>query len=404
MQATSTGTAKAATTTTPVRPSAKASKSTKAKDKPPLYKHKNGQWCKTILGKKHYFGSDLEDALTKYETEKVFLHAGRVVPDIGPDEPTLLELANVFLDAVKRKVETGELSQWSHSDYQSTLERLGKYCGWKDFPGLWTPQDFAEIKEWLFQPVERKTAIRGGIKGRSVDRRSATTVSNDQARIRAWLNWCFASELIEAPRYGLSFHKSTAKQKRAAKTARGRRDIPADKLREFIAKATVFTRPIILMGINCGMGATDISMLTVDQFDGSEWLDCPRNKTGVERRVWLWPETLAAIEAYQERRGDAYYKHAEIAFLTSHRKLWVRPNGIDGCASAFNKLTGGAHSFYDLRRTFQTIAEESLDFPAVKFVMGHTPTSSDMSSVYRQHVSDERIEKVCEHVRRWLFP
>ena len=377
---------------------------TKAANPSPLYKHANGQWCKTIRGSKHYFGTNQEEALAKYQLEKEYLHAGRPVPSVDPNEPTLCELANLFLASVKNKVASGELSEWSHKDYIGTLERLGKFRGWKDYPGLWTPPVFEEIKNWLYEPVERKTTIRGGVKGPSVERRSATTVSNDQTRIRAWLNWCVSSELIPPPRYGLSFSKSTAKQKREAKTARGRRDISAEVLREIIQRTSDFTRPIILLGINGALGATDMSLLTVGQFDGSEWLDAPRNKTGVERRIWLWPETLAAIKTYQKRRGDAFCQHAEIAFLTSHRKLWVRPSGIDGCASAMHKLTGGKHSFYDLRRTFQTIADESLDFPAVRFVMGHAPTSGDMSSVYRQAISDERIQKVCQYVRGWLFP
>ena len=36
--------------------------------------------------------------------------------------------------------------------------------------------------------------------------------------------------------------------------------------------------------------------------------------------------------------------------------------------------------------------------------MGHTPLANDMAARYRQRVSDERLETVAEHVRRWLFP
>lgn len=58
-------------------------------------------------------------------------------------------------------------------------------------------------------------------------------------------------------------------------------------------------------------------------------------------------------------------------------------------------------TFYSLRHTFQNIADESRDFPAVKFVMGHSGTT--MSDNYRGQPSDDRLEAVTETVRRWFF-
>lgn len=60
-------------------------------------------------------------------------------------------------------------------------------------------------------------------------------------------------------------------------------------------------------------------------------------------------------------------------------------------------------TFYDLRRTFQTIAEGSRDLPAVQSIMGHAAGSDDMSAIYRQNVDDERLKAVTDHVHRWLF-
>lgn len=372
----------------------------------PLYKHGNGQWCKSIRGKKHYFGTDQEEALAKYVEERDYLFAGKPRPE-KRDVPTLQELANVFLASVKKRVAAGELGDRSYQDYKSTLERLILFRGWNDYPGDWAPLDFGEIKEWLFEPVERKTPIRGGIKGPKVSRRNAVTVSNDQARIRAWLNWCYSAELIPQPRYGHEFSKMTAKQRRVAKNKAGRRDMSAEDIQLILSNATPYFKPLVLLGINGAVGATDLSLFTRNQFDGSEWIDCPRNKTGVARRVWLWPETLAAIDNYQVIRREPYREmHSELMFLTGHRVPWVR-DGYDAAAKAFRKVANQlsiSASFYDLRRTFATIAEESMDFPAVKFIMGHAPASSDMSSVYRQAISDERIQKVCQQVRIWLFP
>ena len=61
-------------------------------------------------------------------------------------------------------------------------------------------------------------------------------------------------------------------------------------------------------------------------------------------------------------------------------------------------------SFYDLRRTFQTVAEGSRDLPAVQAVMGHAASSGDMSAIYRQTVTMERKLAAVNVVRAWLFP
>ena len=42
----------------------------------PLTAHPNGQWVKKIRGKVHYFGTDLQEALARYQEERDDLHAG----------------------------------------------------------------------------------------------------------------------------------------------------------------------------------------------------------------------------------------------------------------------------------------------------------------------------------------
>src|SRR5205085_12472900 len=57
--------------------------------------------------------------------------------------------------------------------------------------------------------------------------------------------------------------------------------------------------------------------------------------------------------------------------------------------------------FYTLRHTFRTVADESKDQPAVDFIMGHEVPH--MSAVYRETISDERLQAVADRVRGWLF-
>lgn len=369
----------------------------------PLYAHRNGQWAKKIRGKTYFFGiwTDWESALTTYLVDRDTLQAGRQRKRRS-DSPTLQELVNIYVDHCDRRVVSKELSQRTLNDYTRTLKRLALVRGKLDQPSDWTPEDFAAIKESFFQPVERVTPIRGGLKGISVDRRSSVTVDIDIRAIRAFLNWCYESEFITQPRFGRSFNQTSAKQKRMKKAELGPRDLTAVEIRSFVAHSSINFKGIVLLGINAGMGAADISSLKVESYSDA-WLNCPRQKTGVARRIWLWPETRSAIDAQMAKRWKV--RQEGLLFETSQGNPWVRDD-FDAIGKLFGRLRdnyGLRGTFYDLRRTFETIAEDTLDFPAVKHCMGHAPSNSDMSAIYRQKVSDDRIRKVCEHVRNWLF-
>ena len=68
-------------------------------------------------------------------------------------------------------------------------------------------------------------------------------------------------------------------------------------------------------------------------------------------------------------------------------------------------LEAGVTCFYDLRRTFETIADNrSRDKDGVKAIMGHAPASGDMTATYRQEFEDERLRSIVNHVRDWLYP
>jgi hypothetical protein len=58
--------------------------------------------------------------------------------------------------------------------------------------------------------------------------------------------------------------------------------------------------------------------------------------------------------------------------------------------------------FYSLRRTFQTIGDETGYESAVKACMAHAEQGRDMSARYRQTVERQKIE-VINHVRAWYL-
>jgi integrase len=173
------------------------------------------------------------------------------------------------------------------------------------------------------------------------------------------------------------------------------------------------------LGINCGFGNTDCAALPIAALDlERRWLRFARPKTGVDRRVPLWRETVTALSAaLATRHSPLATRHSPLAtqdaglvFITSRGQGWVREaapgrSRCDAIAAAFAKLLAAAkcpgHGFYDLRRTCETEGGGAKDQIALDLIMGHVPPG--MGTVYRQHVDDGRLAAVVEHIRRWLF-
>ncbi len=165
---------------------------------------------------------------------------------------------------------------------------------------------------------------------------------------------------------------------------------------------------MILLGINCGFGNSDVGTLPLSAVDlERRWINYARPKTGINRHCPLWPKTVAAIQAWLRVRPDAKQpQHADMVFVTSHGGTWAKDTTDNPVTKEMRKLLdklgiNGHRNFYCLRHTFQTIGDEARDFLAVRSIMGHA--DNDISAVYRERVSDERLRAVTEHVRGWLF-
>ena len=190
----------------------------------------------------------------------------------------------------------------------------------------------------------------------------------------------------------------------------------AEEIRNLLDAADPTLKAFILLGINAGFGQSDCSNVPRSAFNLDDgWLDFPRSKTAIERRCPLWKETVAAVRVAMERRPKAKRQEFEDrAFLTKFGVPFVRTgsvgSNIDGIAQQFRKLlldrkiNGNRRAFYALRHTFETIGGGSRDQIAVDHIMGHSPAADDMSSVYREHIEDDRLKTVVNHVHKWLWP
>ncbi|MDX1926041.1 MAG: site-specific integrase [Pirellulaceae bacterium] len=376
----------------------------------PLYKHPNGQWMKKIAGKAHYFGTDLEEALRRYALDKDRLAAG-LKPLRNDTRATLAELGNIFCDAKKKAVASGELERITYNQYERALKRLVAITSMNCLLEELRPIDFVHIKEELSKPSERdpESELRGG---RVVKRRSALTVGNDIRAIRVFFSWVWQNGHIDSPvRTGTDFSPPSLKNARRKRATQSPKLFTPEQVKAAIEAAGVPMKAIILLAINGGIGGKDIANMTVEQVGTKpEWLNLPRLKTGAPRRVWLWPETVAAVEAYRLKREHIMNAdQLETFFLTRFGVPWIRSNektGVDMISHHFSKLSAKVcpgRTFYDLRRTFRTVGGETLDIEAVQLVMGHAAASGDMGAVYNQRIGDDRIKAVCEHVRKWLF-
>ncbi|HZZ80687.1 MAG TPA: tyrosine-type recombinase/integrase [Gemmataceae bacterium] len=359
----------------------------------PLFKHAAGQWAKKIKGKMFYFGpiGDPDKALERYLAEKdgIILHGRRVEKPGGTD---VAELCNRFLTTKDAMLAAGELSVHSRRDYYRVCESLVEAFGKTRLLTQILPDDFERLRStW---------AAKWG----------PVRLGNEINRVRVVFNYAYKNGLIDRPmRYGEGFRRPSRKTLRLERASKGPKMFEAVELRRIVKAAGQAMQPMILLAINAGLGNNDVATLPLTALDlAGGWLKFPRPKTGIDRRCPLWPETVKAMRAWLKVRPEPIdAAHAGLVFVTSKRWTWAKDTTDNPVSKEMRKLLDGLEinghrNFYALRHTFETIAGESRDQPAVDAIMGHA--REDMASVYRERISDERLKAVAECVRTWLFP
>jgi integrase len=374
----------------------------------PLFWHQTGQWCKKFAGKFYYFGTDPVEAEKRYDAEKDDIRAGRTVERSATPEggPALRDLANDFLAAKRSFVDSGELTAYTFADCYRTCEALLGFFGKHKPVGDLRPADFGRYRAEL-----AKT-------------RGLVTLANLIIRTRSFFNWCLKNKLILAPvDYGTLFEIPGKKAKRAARNQAKRegknRTFSAEELRRIIDAARQPLKAMILLGVNCGYGQSDVGNLPLAALDlEGGWANFPRVKTEADRRAALWPETVAALKEAIAKRPKANAPEDEhLVFLTVKGNRWIQRGQVEGkeglpyfndnVAKEFNKLLVSLGlkrrgCFYNLRHCFRTAASNAQDREAVDRVMGHTEQS--MGDYYVDHIEDERLLAVADTVRNWLWP
>ena len=374
----------------------------------PLSPHfPSGRWYRTRRRRTYYFGplDDPQAALDYYKAQEHNFLAGRDLLPPGADDAALSvsTVVNAFLTAAKRRMTAGELKASTFDAYRATgadvADEFGRHRSVDDL----RPGDFAKLRE------------------RFADRFGPAELGKRVQIVRSMFKYAYDAELLDKPkRFGPEFVKPARKVMRKQRASKAPRMFEAEELRAIIDAADVPLRAMVLLGINCGWGNSDIADLELKHIDlDAGDADYPRPKTGISREAVLWPETVSALrDALEARRTPKAEADADLVFVTKYGKRFVRYRPArgdgkpgtwsDGVRMQFNKMLKTLDlyqpgvSFYALRHTFQTVAEGTGDLPAVARFMGHGDDS--MAERYRERIDRERLEAVADHIHRWLWP
>jgi len=362
----------------------------------PLTPHPTGRWCKKVLGHLQYFGKidgDLEGqaALALWLERKDELLAGRKPRPKG-DHLTVGELCNDFLNHKRQLMESGELAPRTHKRYHLNCALLIAMFGRTRAVDDLVAQDFQDLRAEM--------AKRWG----------PVALGNEIQMARSVFRFGYELGKVDKPiRFGPGFKKPSAKTLRQARAVNGPRMFTPQELKAALKHATTNMKAMLLLAINGGLGNTDLALLPIAAVDiKGGWLDYARAKTAIPRRIPLWIETVKAVKAVLTKRSEPK-DAADIDLLFIGRRGESYIGGHKGyrihqeASRVFKKAMVTGRTFYDLRRTFQTIAEGAHDLVAVQAIMGHAPSSGDMSAVYRQRIDDDRLRAVVDHVHAWLF-
>lgn len=362
----------------------------------PLFPHAAGVWAKKIRGKLYYFGpwSNPHGALEKYLDEQDALRAGRTPRRRNPNGVSLADVCNHFLTHKNAMLAAEEIAPRTFQRYHTACTFLTTALGRDRLVDDLVADDFQHLRAEM------------------VKRWGPVAVGNEIQMVRTIFKHGYDVGLYDKPiRFGPGFKKPSAKTLRKNRAKGGLRMVERDELLTALDAAGANMKAMILLGINGALGNTDVGLLPTKAVNlKTGWLDYPRDKTAIDRQIPLWPETSAAIQnALARRHAPTNPSDCDLLFIGPRGQNYIgnhKGYRVTAEMTRLLKKTGLTRpglSFYCLRRTFQTIAEGSLDLLAVSHIMGHAPPAGDMASIYRQRVTDARLRAVTDYVRDWLF-
>lgn len=384
--------------------------------------HANGQWCKKIAGKLHYFGpwEDPEGAVARYRKHSDDLHKGLDAPTSpSSGEITIEGLANAYLAHRESDViTTRERTEGRHDTAIGPAQfnryrRAGQHV--MDAIGKQTDADTLRPAHWM------------KVKAHLVRRYQPVTLAGIITDIKTIWTWGHNSEhLTNPPKFGDDFQiKNRKRVMRRNKRVNAGKMLDAETIRKLLEVAAPHVATMTLLGINCGFYSVDCADLVQEALhldDEYPFLDFARFKTDVDRLCPLWPETVAGIKHSIKHRPDPdSEEHRNRVFITKRGKTWANPQSVR--RDAKGRLITPAHNDYLrqefarlfdkagitrergcgfswLRHVFYTVSTRTRDTVSRNLIMGHTEPG--MSEHYNEEHDLEPVRAVTDYVRDWL--
>jgi integrase len=299
---------------------------------------------------------------------------------------TIKQVCDSFLAYKEQEQLAGQIGERHVKDLHAAALLLADVIGRERVVQSLAPQDFHKLR----------IAIVG--------KHSPTIAKNLITRIKSIFGHAVKNQIVDKPvAFGTMFDPPSRDQIRKHRNRKPKQLWEPEQVRQLLEAATPTLRAMIYLGINCGVDCSDLCNLPKTAINlKSGWLDYPRAKTGIERRVKLWPETIKAVRGYLEVRPETESRQlSPLLFVTVHLNQWTTNAIVHEFAKLRDHCEIELGSFIWFRKTVQTIGENEGDTIAVKAVMGHVDDS--ISSHYRQGVDPKRVVRVTEIVRSWLL-
>jgi hypothetical protein len=119
----------------------------------PFTAHANGQWCRKIRGKMHFFGvwAEPETSLKRHLAAAADLHAGRQPPlsKVPGQRMSVKDVCNAFLGWQKDKVEAAEIGPRWFEDCRRIASNFAKTVGKARSIDDLRPEDFQRYRAGL---------------------------------------------------------------------------------------------------------------------------------------------------------------------------------------------------------------------------------------------------------------
>ena len=341
-----------------------------------IWAHPNGQWAKKKNGRVYYLGPWDDPKAAELEWQRVLATLDE--KKAPASALTVRDLCDRYFDHKEEQGRRGEITPPVVKQAQRACETTWETLGDTLLDDT-TVDDFRRLRKAISDDLAPTT-----VNLQLMNLRAIWNFGTRNGLLKGTPPW--GDHLRDIPRRNVRVYKE---EKRATQ---GEKFFEVEEVRSLIEFADDEMKAAVLVCLNCAYGPSDLLHLGRRNVEG-RWARLHRNKTGIARTAYLWPETLAALEKIWTEDSIFSYRPDS----DGHLDLSQPFRELCMAARCHRKQRG----IYALRSTFRTVADSTGDIVVINEVMGHVDNS--MGAVYRQHVDPERHIRVSDHVRSWYL-